>query len=139
MPLDSKTYASLLLGGIILICLVAMVARWRIIAADSRVPAIGLRQGPVHYSGQSEPEQRSHAAPVEPAIQERQEVRLDINTADARELQDLPGIGPVLAERIISYRQQSGPFRSVEQLTEVEGIGDSTLERIMPLVTAATD
>jgi competence protein ComEA len=51
--------------------------------------------------------------------------RIDLNTADAAELDALPGIGPVLAERIVDYRTRHGPFRSVEQLEDVPGIGPS--------------
>ncbi len=57
-----------------------------------------------------------------------------VNTAPASELQKLPGIGPKLAEAIIEYRTQSGPFVQVEQLLEVKGIGPAKLGRIRPLV-----
>jgi competence protein ComEA len=48
---------------------------------------------------------------------------LDLNTATAAELDALPGIGPVLAQRIVDHRTASGPFTSVDQLDEVSGIG----------------
>ena len=57
-----------------------------------------------------------------------------VNTAPASELQKLPGIGPKLAEAIIEYRTRSGPFKRVEQLLEVKGIGPAKLSRIRPLV-----
>ena len=57
-----------------------------------------------------------------------------VNTAPASELQQLPGIGPKLAEAIIDYRTKSGPFERVEQLLEVKGIGPAKLGRIRPLV-----
>ncbi len=63
--------------------------------------------------------------------------QLNINTASKEELQALPGIGPVLADRIIEYRNRYGPFISVEQLLEVKGIGPKILERLRPLVTVA--
>ena len=50
---------------------------------------------------------------------------LDLNTAGAGDLEQLPGIGPVLAERIVDWRTEHGPFRSVDQLREVPGIGES--------------
>jgi len=56
----------------------------------------------------------------------------NINTASEAELQRLPRIGPALAGRIVEYRRTHGPFRSVEQLTEVRGIGDKTLEKMRP-------
>ena len=49
---------------------------------------------------------------------------LDLNTAGVEELQNLPGIGPELAERIVAYRTEQGGFASVEQIMEVPGIGE---------------
>ena len=49
---------------------------------------------------------------------------LDLNTAVVEELQELPGIGPELAERIVVYREEHGAFRSVEEIMEVPGIGE---------------
>ena len=57
-----------------------------------------------------------------------------VNTAPASELQKLPGIGPKLAEAIIEYRTRSGPFKRVEQLLDVKGIGPAKLGRMRPLV-----
>jgi competence protein ComEA len=59
---------------------------------------------------------------------------VDLNTADETELDALPGVGPVIAGRIVAWRQEHGRFSSVEELTEVSGIGDATLERLRPLV-----
>lgn len=55
---------------------------------------------------------------------------VDVNRADAAELQRLRGIGPALARRIIAYRDSAGPFRSVDDLVAVPGIGPATLKRI---------
>lgn len=60
---------------------------------------------------------------------------LSLNIAAAADLESLPGIGPVLAARIVAYREQSGPFRSVDQLIEVAGIGPAVLESLDGLVT----
>jgi competence protein ComEA len=61
---------------------------------------------------------------------------IDINTADARTLERLPGIGPKTAEAIIRYREQEGPFRCVEDLLSVKGIGPAKLEAIKDQVQA---
>lgn len=60
---------------------------------------------------------------------------VSLNSADQASLEALPGIGPVTAEAIISYREQNGPFTSVEQLLDVKGIGEATLAELSPLVT----
>ena len=57
-----------------------------------------------------------------------------INTADAGELQRLPGVGPSTAEKIIDYRAQIGRFTSVEQLDDVKGIGPKKLGKMRPFV-----
>lgn len=59
---------------------------------------------------------------------------LNINTATAAEFELLPGIGPVIAERIAEYREAYGPFTSVEQLQNVAGIGPSKYDAIRELV-----
>jgi competence protein ComEA len=59
---------------------------------------------------------------------------VDLNAATESELDALPGVGPVIAGRIVAWRREHGRFASVEELTEVSGIGDATLERLRPLV-----
>ena len=60
---------------------------------------------------------------------------VNINTASAEELDTLPGIGEVLAAAILQYREEHGPFTSVDQLVDVSGIGEVTLEELRDLVT----
>jgi competence protein ComEA len=60
---------------------------------------------------------------------------ININTADATAFETLNGIGEVLAAAIVTYRDEHGPFTSVDQLEDVPGIGPSTLEEIRPQVT----
>lgn len=60
---------------------------------------------------------------------------ININTATRAQLESLPGIGEVLAQRIIDYRDANGPFTSVTQLTRVSGIGEKRLAAIIDLIT----
>lgn len=61
--------------------------------------------------------------------------KVNINTADKAQLETLPGIGSVKAQNIISYRQENGPFQRLEDLTNVNGIGEKTLEGMIDLIT----
>ena len=60
---------------------------------------------------------------------------IDLNQADAQTLETLPGIGEVLAQRIVEYRTANGPFQSVEELLQVSGIGESKLAAIRDAIT----
>jgi competence protein ComEA len=60
---------------------------------------------------------------------------VNLNSADLAALDTLPGVGPVTAEAIVSWREDNGGFTSVEELLEVDGIGEATLEDLAPLVT----
>lgn len=60
---------------------------------------------------------------------------VDLNRATAEELDALPGVGPSTATAIIAHRESQGPFRTLEDLLDVRGIGDARLENLRPLVT----
>ena len=60
---------------------------------------------------------------------------IDVNTATVEQLEALPGIGPTLAAAIVQERERNGPFRSVDDLTRVPGIGDGRLAQLRDLVT----
>jgi competence protein ComEA len=60
---------------------------------------------------------------------------LNLNTATLEQLDTLPGIGPVIGQRIIDYRESVGGFKTIEEITEVSGIGEATYSKIRPLVT----
>jgi len=97
-----------------------------------RVPFIGERDnpGPTPLSSQpARPDARSEAStPSENAL-------ININAASQAELESLPGIGPVLAGKIIAYRQEHGPFKDIQGIVEVAGIGPATFEQIKNLIT----
>lgn len=86
---------------------------------EDSVPSPIGAEGPSTQSGSGEP---SESNP------------LNINTANAEELDALPGVGPATAKAIVDHRSANGPFRSVDGLLEVRGIGPAKLEAIRPLV-----
>jgi competence protein ComEA len=61
--------------------------------------------------------------------------KININTADLATLDTLPGIGPVIAQRILDHRQANGPFDRIEGVMDVPGIGEGTFEKIRDLIT----
>lgn len=69
------------------------------------------------------------------AIEETAVEKVNINTADAEALETVPGIGEVLAQRILAYRRQHGAFREPEELLNVSGIGEKTLETMRECIT----
>ena len=62
---------------------------------------------------------------------------INLNRASPEQLESLPGIGPALAAAIVEYRQRDGPFATVDDITEVPGVGPKTLEKIRDLVTVS--
>jgi len=69
-------------------------------------------------------------APADPTSDEK----LDLNTASKEQLDGLPGVGPVTAQRILDRRTKRGPFTSLDQLREIDGIGDNRLVKLRELV-----
>jgi len=62
---------------------------------------------------------------------------IDLNVANVKELQELPGVGPVTAQRIIDMRQKSGRFHRVEDLLAIRGISQKKLDALRPYVTVS--
>jgi competence protein ComEA len=69
-------------------------------------------------------------SPAGPAV-----AAININTASQQQLEELPGIGARTAERIIEFRQKNGPFRKVEELMNVKGIGEKSFLKLKPRLT----
>ena len=69
------------------------------------------------------------------ALEETAVEKVNINTADAETLETVPGIGPILAGRIVAYRAEHGAFYSPEDLLNVSGIGEKTLEAMKECIT----
>lgn len=90
------------------------------------LPRPGVIHAPV-WNGQTQttlsPEQTEPMFPI------------DVNTAPARELAYLPGIGPAIAENIVAYRDENGPYGEPDDLLAVSGIGQHRLEQILPYIT----
>ena len=72
-------------------------------------------------------------APAAPAS------KVDLNAASEAQLVEIPHVGPATAKRILEYRKQVGQIKSVDELLNVKGIGEKTLEMIRPYVTVAGD
>jgi comEA protein len=67
-------------------------------------------------------------------IVEETQVQISVNRADSSELEELPGIGPVMAQRIIAYREHHGGFSRITDLKNVKGISDKTLAKMLPYI-----
>jgi len=67
------------------------------------------------------------------------DTRVDINTATVSELVALPGVGQALAQRIVEYREQNGPFTAPEQLMNVRGIGEKSFEKLRDHLSVGSD
>jgi len=84
------------------------VVLWTVLVLAAAVPALAAE---------------THVAQAAQAV-------VNVNTADAVQLEALPGIGGVTAERIVAYRNEKGPFASIDDLVKVKGVGSKTLEKI---------
>jgi competence protein ComEA len=99
---------------------------------DVQTPTIISQQSPTPFAT---PSPRTARAAQSPAIGAPAKAgKLDLNLASAEELQQLPGIGPVLAQRVVDLRKAYGKFRTVEDLRDVKGIGKKRMEQLRPLV-----
>ncbi|GEM_PF-4992294 len=105
-------------------------------ASVSSEPPVSLSESTAEQSTVSQPESSSSASEQESSAPPVSESGIiNINTATAHELQGLNGIGEVKARAIIDYRVQNGVFSSVDELINVKGIGEKTLEKIRADIT----
>jgi competence ComEA-like helix-hairpin-helix protein len=112
-------------GGAVLVLLLLIGAgydlwRSRFPVAPTRAPALVV----------ATPLEPAPPAADAPDSARRSAARLDLNRASAAELDALPGIGPVLAGRIVEHRRTHGPFHRVEELRAVRGVGPRLFERL---------
>ena len=93
-------------------------------------PAPPAAAVPVKPNRQPQPTRPAAPPPAAPLL-------VNLNVATQADLERVPGIGPVLAQRIIAYRQRYGPFKTVYQLRLIQGIGEHTFDKIKPYVTVS--
>lgn len=111
----------------------------------------GVRHVPIQLSGVSTQEQTARGVngPGQHALDQNRVVSakvatlhdsalLDLNRATADELEALPGIGAVLAQRVVAFRESAGRFRTVDDLRGVKGIGAKKFDRLKSLITVST-
>lgn len=156
-----RSYLPVLLTAIVTVCLACLGLRWRALNAELELPRAALSQAaeasvPSGNPGSAPPQPLLSATGTAPAgadapadmdapastTQQQQAAtpaprplprRVNINTASATELDTLPGIGPVIAERIVQHRRRHGLFARVEDLQQVEGIGPKKLAELKSL------
>lgn len=106
--------------------LAARLADGQKLVIPTGMPATTVAAAPARPTGQTAFQMPATSTPA-PLV--------NLNTASVEELKALPGIGDVLAGRIVAYREANGPFRSVDQLGEIKGISPKLLESLRPMVT----
>lgn len=128
-----KWAAVLVLGGAAVLGMAWSIGRGGVEAWPRGAPGGGpagmaapREAAPPESSAGSSPDSSSTAPAGARAI----DVRIDINSASRAELELLPGVGEVLAREIVADRERNGPFRSVDDLDRVKGIGAVTVERL---------
>ena len=78
--------------------------------------------------------QTTRTKTVDPAAA-KPAVQVNLNTATVADLQELPGVGAKVAARIVEYRQKQGPFKRIEELMNIQGIGEKSFLKLRPQIT----
>ena len=139
MPLRSLSFSETRIIHYQLVLLV-LVLMFSGCARRSRATISSTEKSGVLPAPTTQPNANDRQTPVRPepnsALASQQDsTRININTASAAELEKLPGVGRVLAERIIEHREQYGPFRRPEHLIIVRGISDRRFRALRELIT----
>ena len=127
---DENRQAHFIIGLALFVCLLLMFGAF---FAAPPVQILVSDGSPVSSAAEEISESSSAVSTV--SVASEASGPLNINTATADELETLPNIGPVLAQRIIDYRNQIGRFSFAEQLLDVEGIGEKTFAGIKDYIT----
>lgn len=139
---QEKVRILILLAAIAIVALYLSFRYWSRPLVINQVIAASSQEGGALPGAAESPEPRPSSAPEFSApLEEGEEVVLteksvNINTAGKDELDRLPGIGPKLAERIIAYRDENNGFVDIDELQDVEGIGEKTFQRLKDFIIA---
>ena len=123
---------------IVLLLLSAALLVGLVVTLLDRYTADGLPDFEVRKGAIAVPEDTTSSEDAGHAPPDSAHAPIDLNRASVEGLQALPGVGPQMARRIVAYRTQHGPFRRLEDLAAVRGIGPRTVERLRPLTTVTT-
>ena len=100
------------------------------VSAAPETTAVPTQTVPAETVLESDPTEESSRETEQTEPQSVSAFPVNINTASLSELDTIPGIGPVLAQRILDFRTENGPFQSPEDLLNIKGIGTKTLEKL---------
>jgi competence protein ComEA len=127
---DERRGARVLLLIVVAGALWDLTRAWRPAMAPFPEPAPGAIEAGASSDTASAATAAVSAIPRERSSKSAVRDTIDLNRASAAELEALPGIGPVLAQRICEHRRREGPFRTVDELRAVRGVGPRLLERV---------
>ena len=100
--------------------------------------SLSPQNSPANQSAAPTPTKTSTSTPTPsatPAPTPEQSEKININTASLEELDKITGVGPIIGQRIIDYRNTNGPFQKIEDIKNVKGIGDVTFEKMKDEIT----